>query len=77
MRSGQSFINHTSVLVSLFSATAPRLRAALAQFYVAVLQFSKFYEWKETLLLLIIEVHSHVVSQEPSDPKQWVTSPEF
>lgn len=37
----KSFINHTSLLVSLFGATAPRLRAALAQLYVAVLQIFK------------------------------------
>lgn len=46
----ESFINYTPILASLFGATAPRLQAALTQFYGAVLQLSKIYEWKEALL---------------------------
>ncbi len=71
MRSGQSLSSITPLSLSL--CLAPLLpafelpsRNYTSQFY----KFSKAYEWKETLLLLIIEVHSHVVAQEPSDPKQ-------
>lgn len=72
-----AFINYTSILVSLFGTTAPHLQASLTQFYGTVLQLSKVYDWKEALLPLVIEVHSHIVTQQPSDPKQWVIPPEF
>ena len=26
---------------------------------------------------MAIEVHSHIVTEQPTDPKQWVISPEF
>lgn len=42
----EAFINYISIVVSLFEATAPRLQAALTQFYGLVLQFSKVYNWK-------------------------------
>ncbi len=73
----EAFINYTSIMVSLFGATAPHLQAALIQFYGLGLQLSKVYDWKEALLPLAIEVHSHIVTQQPSDPKQWVIPPEF
>ena len=73
----EAFINYTSIMVSLFGATAPRLQAALTQFYGLVLQLSKVYDWKEALLPLAIEAHSYIVTQQPSDPKQWVIPPEF
>lgn len=37
----EAFINYTSILVLLFGTTAPRLQAALTQFYGLVLQLSK------------------------------------
>lgn len=73
----EAFINYTSIMVSLFGTMPPRLQAALTQFYGLVLQFSKLYDWKEALLPLAIEVHSHSITQQPSDPKQWVIPPEF
>lgn len=54
----KAFINYTSILVSLFGATAPQLQPALTRFYELILQLSKFYDWKEALLSLAIEVHS-------------------
>lgn len=66
----EAFINYTSIMVSLFKATAPRLQAALTQFYGLVLQLSKVYDWKETMLPLAIEVHLHIITQQPSNPKQ-------
>ncbi len=73
----EAFINYTSIMVSLFGATAPRLQAALTQLYGLVLQLSKVYYWKEALLPLAIEVHLYIVTQQPSDSKQWVIPPEF
>ncbi len=73
----EAFINYTSIIVSLFRAMAPRLQAALTQFYDLILQLSKVYDWKEALLPLAIEVHSHIVTQQPSNSKQWVIPPEL
>lgn len=73
----EAFINYTSIMVSLFGVTAPGLHAALTQFYGLVLQLSKVYDWKQALLPMAIEVHSYIVTQQPSDPKQWVIPPEF
>lgn len=40
----EAFIHYTSIMVSLFGATAPRLQATLTQFHFLVLQLSKVYE---------------------------------
>lgn len=58
----EAFINYTSIMLSLFGHTAHRLQAALTQFYGLVLQLSEVYDWKEALLPLAIEVHSHIVN---------------
>ncbi len=73
----EAFINYSSILVSLFGATVPRLQAALTQFYDLVLQLSKVYDWKEALLPMAIEVHSHIVTKQLTDPKQWIIPTEF
>lgn len=40
----EAFINYTSIIVSLFGATAPCLQAVFTQFHGLVLQFSKVYD---------------------------------
>ncbi len=73
----EAFINYTSILVSLFGATVPHFQATLTQFYGLMLQLSKVYDWKEALFPMAIEVHSHIVTQQPIGPKQWVILLEF
>ncbi len=73
----EAFINYTSILVSLFGATVLHLQAAFTQFYGQVLRLSKVYDWKEALLPMAIEVHSQIVTQQSTNPKQWVILPEF
>ncbi len=65
----EAFINYISILVPLFGATVLRLQAALTQFYGLVLQLSKVYDWKEALLPIAIEIHFHIVTQQPTNPK--------
>lgn len=57
------FINYISIMILLFGVRAPRLQAALTRFYGFILQLSKIYKWKKTLLPLAIEGHSHIVTQ--------------
>ena len=64
-------------MVSLFGAMAPCLQVALTQFYGLVLQLLKLYDWKEALLPLAIEVYLRIITQQPSDAKQWVIPFEF
>lgn len=73
----EAFINYTSIIVSLFRATSHRFQVTLTQFYRLVLQLLKVYDWKEALLSLAIEVHIHIVTQQPSNQKQWIIYPEF
>ena len=74
---GEAFINYTAVLVELFGKEAPGLNTALIDFYGKILQLSKVYEWQGTLLPMAIEVHTYIISQQPSDPSKWVISSEF
>ena len=66
----EAFINYTSIIVLLFGITAPRFQAAVTRFYSLVIQLSKVYNWKEALLPLAIEVYLHIVTLQPSYPKQ-------
>ncbi len=58
----EASINYTSIIVSLFGAMASQLQGALTEFYGLVLQLSKVHDWKETLLLLAIEVYLHIIT---------------
>lgn len=59
-------------MVSLFRKTSPDLYAGLTHFYDAILQLAKVYDWKEAVLRLAIEAHSHIVAQQPTDAKWWI-----
>lgn len=73
----EAFINYTAMLVSLFGKKAPSLYPVLTQFYGNILQFSKVYKWQEALLPMAIEVHMHIIAQQPSDTQKWVIPAEF
>lgn len=73
----QSFLNYTSIFIAIFGNIAPGLDASMFRFYSAILQLSKVYKWKEGLLPLAIEVHSHILAKQPTDPKNWVIPPEL
>ncbi len=73
----EAFINYTGIMVSLFGSTSPELHAALTIFYGNILQLARVYEWQEAVLPMTIEVHTHVVSQQPSDASKWIIPPEF
>lgn len=62
---GEAFINYTAILLSLFGKEAPNLHTAITQFYGNILQLSKVYEWQEAVLPMAIEVHTHIISQQP------------
>lgn len=73
----ERFINYTSIMISLLTVIACRLYAALTQYNSLFLQILKVHDWKEALFLLAIEVYLHIVTQQLSDPKQWVIHFEF
>lgn len=39
--------------------------------------FRKVYKWQEALLTMAIEVHMHIIAQQPSDTQKWVIPAEF
>jgi hypothetical protein len=73
----ESFLNYTSIMVSLFGKTAPDLHAALSAFHNDIYQLSRVYEWQDALLPMTIEVHTYITTTHPSDPAKWVIRPEF
>ena len=74
---GEAFINYTAIIVSLFGKEAPTVHTALTQFYGNILQLSKVYEWQEAVLPMAIEVHTHIIAQQPSDPQKLAIPTEF
>lgn len=64
----ESFHNYTSIMVSLFVPSTAELNVALNTFYANILQLSQVYEWQEAVLPFAIEVHTHIISLQPSDP---------
>lgn len=77
LKSTEAFINYKSILVSLFSATAPNLHMALAIFKINILQPAKVYKWQEAVLPLAIKVHTHIVCLRRSDASNWIIPPDF
>ncbi len=73
----ESFLNYTSIMVSLFAPSTAELHVALNSFYGNILQLSQVYEWQEAVLPLAIEVHTHIISLQPSDPTKWDIPPAF
>ncbi len=63
----ESFLNYTSIIVSLFAPSTAELNVALNPFYSNILQLSQVYEWQEAVLPLAIEVHTYVISLQPFD----------
>ncbi len=72
-----AFHNYTTILVSLFSKEALDLHITLAEFYKNVYELSTVYEWQEEVLLMAIEAHTYIVSQQPIDPSKWVIPERF
>lgn len=73
----ESFHNYTSIMVSLFARSTAELNVALNTFYAKILQLSQVYEWQEAVLPLAIEVHTHIISLQPSDPTKCESPPAF
>ena len=73
----ESFYNYTAIMDAFFGRVAPDLQLALLRFYGVILQLSKVYDWQEAVLPMAIEVHTHIVAQQPLDPKNWKIPVEF
>ena len=67
----ESFINYTSIMVSLFGKSSQQLHATMSAFHGKILTLAKVYEWQEAVLPLAIETHTHIMASQPSDASQW------
>ncbi|MCJ1423227.1 hypothetical protein MMC29_001109 [Sticta canariensis] len=65
----EPFHNYTAIMDAFFGPVVPDLQLALLRFYGVILQLSKVYDWREAVLPMAIEVHTHIVTQQPLDPK--------
>lgn len=63
---GEAFINYTVILVEFFG------NIILINFYGNIFQLSKIHKWQGALLAMVIEVHTYIISQQPSDPQSTV-----
>ena len=73
----ESFINYTSIMVSLFGKSSQQLHATMSAFHGKILTLAKVYEWQEAVLPLAIETHTHIIASQPSDASQWKMPDEF
>ena len=54
-------------MVHFFSREASNLHAVMSQFHVRILRLAKVYNWHEAILLMVIELHTHIIAKQPSD----------
>lgn len=73
----ESFRNYSMILISLFGLATPDLFAALTLFQGKIFQLSKVYKWQEVVFPMVIEVHTHILSLQPTDPLNWDIPSEF
>lgn len=67
---GEAFINYTVILVGFFGKEPLNLNIILINFYGNIFQLSKIHKWQGALLAMVIEVHTYIISQQPSDPSR-------
>jgi hypothetical protein len=64
----ESFLNYTSIMISLFGKTALDLHATLSAFHNDIYQLSRVYEWQDALLSMTIEIHTYITITHSFDP---------
>lgn len=57
----ESFLNYTSIMVTLLAPSMAELNVAFNSCYGNIFQLSQVYEWQKTVFLLAIEVHMHII----------------
>lgn len=73
----EAFHHYTTVLVSLCGKEAQDLQATLIEFCSNIYELSMVYEWQDTVLLMSIEGHKYIVTQQPTEPSKWVIPEKF
>jgi hypothetical protein len=71
------FLNYIFIMISLFEKIVLNLHAVLTIFHNDVYQLSRVYEWQNVLLLITIEMHTHIITTPSFDLVKWVIRLEF
>lgn len=59
------------ILRALFGTTTPALYQPLANFHREIMGLATIYEWQDGVLLLALDLHTHIVEGQPTDPTSW------
>lgn len=72
----KAFLNYQTILVTFFGKMSPDLHAATSQFYPKISELLRVYHWELAVLLLIIDIHTHITTIQLSVFVAW-TIPKF
>lgn len=67
----EALLNYTMILMALFGSNIPALYLALASFHQEIMELSTIYEWQGGVLPLALDLHTHIVEGQPTDPTRW------
>lgn len=67
----EAFLNYSQIMVSFFGSTTPDLFFALGEYHREVLDLAKVYEWRQAVLPLAIDYHTHITESSPTTVRLW------